>query len=107
LGYTERRFGKHRELRNAIVSLDNRFTVNMYGFCGVNYRDPDTREITPIDILPPKAVSTYFILLAMDISHAMDIYRLSLYPRELSFPTSRIPLQNLTSCWHLPRRSSR
>ncbi|KAF8340922.1 hypothetical protein F5887DRAFT_434947 [Amanita rubescens] len=42
-----------QKLRNDIVSLDKCFTVNMEGICGVTYRDPDTKEITPIDIISP------------------------------------------------------
>jgi hypothetical protein len=55
------------------VSLDKPFTVNMEGICGVTYRDPDTREITPIDIISPEVVSTRFMLLAVDRSHTLDI----------------------------------
>jgi len=56
-----------------IVSLDNKFTVNMENICGVTYCDPESKEIIPIDMISPEVVSTLFLLLAVDRSHTLDI----------------------------------
>ena len=95
-----------KKLRNEIVSLDGRFAVNLGGVCRVTYRDPVTKVITAINILSPEVVGTWFIMLAMDHSHAR-IYRLGLRLRVPSFLFLENPSWMMTSLWCLLKRLSR
>lgn len=45
------------ELKKALHVVDSAFTVNMEGICGVTYRCPVTKVITPVDLIDRVVVS--------------------------------------------------
>jgi hypothetical protein len=50
-------------LKRALPQTNKAFTVNMEGICGVTYRCPINKKITPIDLINHRVVSTSCVIL--------------------------------------------